>query len=45
MSGHRKCIVDSQSGIDKTLLDLFFDCLVENPEAFVDDVGRVQTHD
>ena len=45
MSGHGKCIVDSQSGIDKTLLDLFFDCLVENPEGFVDGVGRVQTHD
>ena len=30
-SGHGKCICDSQGGLDKTWLDLFFECLVLNP--------------
>ena len=44
-SGHGKGIVDSQSGKDKTLLDMFFDCLVANPEALLEGVKRVETHE
>jgi len=43
--GHGKCIVDSQSGKDKTLLDLFFDCLVTNPEALKEGLKQVETHE
>ena len=44
-SGHGKCICDSQGGLDKTLLDLFFECLVANPEELVDGLKRVEVHD
>ena len=44
-SGHEKCICDSQGGLDKTFLDLFFDCLVANPEALIEGVRSVETHD
>jgi len=43
--GHGKCICDSQGGLDKTVLDIFFDCLVANPEALVEGLQRVETHD
>ena len=44
-SGHGKCMVDSQSGLDKTLLALFFDCLTTNPEALLDGIWRVHTYE
>ncbi|KAL7546848.1 hypothetical protein ACHAWF_010174 [Thalassiosira exigua] len=43
--GHGKCVVDSQNGVDKSLLDMFFDCLVSTPEGRVNDVKTVLTHD
>ncbi|KAL7554297.1 hypothetical protein ACHAWF_018122 [Thalassiosira exigua] len=42
--GHGKCIADSQNGTDKTLLDMFFDCLVGHPEELEDGVKKVLTH-
>ena len=44
-SGHGKCVVDAMNGIDKTLLDMFFNCLVAHPEELQDGVKRVLTHD
>ena len=44
-SGHGKCIVDSQGGLDKTFLDLFFDCLVANPEEMMEGLKQVEVHD
>ncbi|KAL7523541.1 hypothetical protein ACHAWF_000561, partial [Thalassiosira exigua] len=41
---HGKCIVDSQNGLDKTLLDMFFDCLVAHPEELQDGVKMVLTN-
>ena len=43
-AGHGKCVVDSQNGLDKTLLDLFFNCLVAHPEELEKDMKRVLTH-
>lgn len=37
-SGHGKGVVDSQNGIDKTYLDMLFNCLVSHPEDDVDGV-------
>ena len=42
--GHGKCIVDSQNGVDKVLLDLFFNCLVENLEELAEGTTYVLTH-
>lgn len=44
-SGHGKYICDSQGGLDKTLLDLFFGCLVANPEELIAGLKRVEVHD
>lgn len=44
-SGHGKCLIDSQLGLDKSLLDLFFNCLVANPEELIDGLKRVEAHD
>ncbi|EJK64880.1 hypothetical protein THAOC_14335, partial [Thalassiosira oceanica] len=42
--GHGKCIVDSQNGGDKTLLDIFFNCLVRNPEEIGEGIKHVLAH-
>ena len=42
--GHGKCIVDALNGVDKTLLDLFFSCLVAHPEELEQGMKKVATH-
>jgi len=42
--GHGKCTVDATNGMDKTLLDLFFSCLVADPEELESGMKRVLTH-
>ena len=42
--GHGKCIVDAMNGVDKTLLNLFFSCLVAHPEELKKDMKGVHTH-
>ena len=41
---HGKCMVDGLNGFDKTILDLFFDCLVGHPGVLVDRMKIVITH-
>ena len=41
---HGKCIVDSQNGVGKILLDLFFNCLIANPEELVEGMKYMLTH-
>ena len=42
--GHGKCTVDATNGMDKTLLNLFFSCLVAHPEELESGLKRVLTH-
>ena len=42
--GHGKCIVDAMNGVDKTLLNLFFSCLVAHPEELKKGMKGVHTH-
>ena len=44
-SGYGKCVVDSQSGLDKTLLDQLFNCLIANLEEMLEGMKSVFTHD
>ena len=39
--GHGKCIVDAQIGVNKTLLNLFFSCLVAHPEELEEGMKKV----